>query len=248
MVKDRIAKQVSVNVKISRLFTFLLLLAAGTASAQRDAVENLPKYNHETLHFGFLVGVNSTDFVLHPARDFYRFDTLKAVESTAEPGFNLGIISELRLHDYITLRFTPDLSFASRKLSYYFQTSKDTFTLEREIESTFLNFPLNVKLRSARLNNFGAYIVAGGRYTYDLASQKNVQTTPGQEIVKLKRSDIGYEGGAGVEFFLPYFKFAIEGKLIVGAKNILVKEDNRFAGSIDKLNSKIFMVSLTFEG
>lgn len=233
----------------SLLILLLLLLVTGTAFAQRETVENLPKYNHETLHFGFLLGINRTDFMISPVRDFHLQDTLKAVESAPQPGFNLGIVSELRLHEYFTLRFTPDLAFSSRMLNYYFETSTDTFLLQREVESTFLNFPLTIKMRSKRLNNIGAYVVAGGRYTYDLASQKNVQNnTPGQEIVKLTKSDFGYEGGAGVEFFLPYFKFAIEGKLIVGAKNILVKEEHVFSSSIDKLNSKVFMVSLLFEG
>lgn len=237
------------SAKRNSLLTLLLLLVAGASFAQREKVENLPKYNHETLHFGFLLGVNRTDFLVTTVRDFHLQDTLKAVESAPQPGFNLGIISELRLHDYFTLRFTPDLAFSSRILNYYFETPTDTFMAQREVESTLLNFPLAIKMRSARLNNIGAYVVAGGRYTYDLASQKNVQNnTPGQEIVKLNKSDIAYEGGAGMEFFLPYFKLAIEGKLIIGAKNLLIREDHVFSNSIEKLNSKVFMVSLTFEG
>lgn len=233
------------------LLTCLLTgFLTGSLYAQRDRVENLPKYNHELLHFGFTLGVNQTDFIIHPIRDFHLFDSLKAVESRPQPGFNLGIIAEMRLHEYIAVRFVPDLSFAGRSLDYYFESATDTFMITRTVESTFLDFPIDLKLRSARLNNFGGYLVAGAKYTYDLASQKNVKTSTNiaQQIVKLKRHDFSYEAGAGIDFFLPYFKLAVEGKIAIGMKNILVKDNTIFSNSIDKLNSKVLLLSITFEG
>ena len=69
-----------------------------------------------------------------------------------------------------------------------------------------------------------------------------------QQIVKLKRDDFSYEVGAGAEFYLQYFKFAIEGKLSIGTINLLIKDNTIYSNSIDKLNSKVFLISLTFEG
>lgn len=235
------------------ILCLLFLGCSNIAFAQRDKVENLPKYNHELLHFGFTIGYNQSDFIINPVRDFHLLDSLKAVESIPGSGFNLGIISELRLHEYFTVRFVPDLSFAARSLNYYFETSKDTFWIKKDIESTFLDFPIDLKLRSARVNNFSAYIVAGGKYTYDLASNKNVQsnnsnTSLSQMIVRLDRSDYAYQAGAGIDFYLPYFKLAIEGKLSVGMKNIIVKDGSILTNPIDKLRSKVFLLSITFEG
>lgn len=233
------------------LILLVIFLCIGNAAlAQKDRVENLPKYNHETLHFGFTIGLNYTDFVIHPVRDFHLLDSLKFVQSIRQPGFNLGIVSEVKLHEYIAVRFVPALSFGGRTLQYGFQTSKDTFIAERVVESTFLDFPINLKLRSARVSNFSAYIVGGGKYTYDLASQKNVKTSTNftEQIVKLNRHDFGYEGGVGVDFYLQYFKLAIEAKMSLGTKNILVKDNTIFSNSIDKLNSKVFLLSITFEG
>jgi len=201
------------------------------------------------MHFGFTLGVNRANFIIHPAPHFERFDTLKSVESLPKYGFNLGIISELMLHQYVTLRFIPNLSFAERILQYSFE-GFDTIVRTKTIESTFLNFPLDLKLRSKRVNNFGAYILAGGGYTLDLASKRNTvnSTDPKDQIVKLQRDDFFYELGAGAEFYLEYFKFAIEGKLSIGTKNLLIKDNTIYSNSIDKLNSKVFLISITFEG
>lgn len=237
---------------IKKIILVIFLLFAFYANAQEQGGGNrgnLPNYYHEKLHFGFTLGINRTNFIIHTAPNFETFDTLKWVRSKPKTGFNLGIVSELRLHQYITLRFVPNLSFAERNLEYYFQ-GHDTVIKKKSVESTFLNFPLDFKLRSKRLDNFGAYILAGGGYSLDLASKRKQQTSedPNEQIVKLKRDDFSYEVGAGAEFYLEYFKFAIELKMTVGTRNLLIKDNTVYSNSIDKLNSKIFLISITFEG
>lgn len=211
---------------------------------------NLERYYNERLHFGFTLGVNRSDFLITAPAHFERFDSLKTVTSQYKRGFNLGIISDLRLHKYITLRFLPNLSFAERSLNYYFEGQKDSVVRPKDIESTFLNFPLDLKLRSKRVGNFGAYVLAGGSYNLDLASKRKIVngTNIRDQIVKLQRDDISYEMGAGSEFYFEYFKFAIEAKLSIGIRNILVKDNTIFSNSIDRLNSKVLLISITFEG
>jgi len=233
------------------MFAALLLLTSVATQAQDNGGGyrgNLPNYYDEVLHFGFTLGVNRSNFVIHSSEHFERLDTLKWVHSSPKPGFNLGIVSELRLHKYITLRFVPNLSFAERNLEFYFE-GHDTIVRKKTVESTFLNFPLDLKLRSKRVGNFGAYILGGGGYSLDLASKRKVQNTSGTDaIVKLRRDDFSYEFGAGAEFYLQYFKFAIEGKVSMGTRNLLIKDTNVYSDAIDKLNSRIFLISITFEG
>lgn len=231
-------------------YSLVILIAfVSLNTVAQDHRGNLPTYYKERLHFGFTLGVNRANFIIHPAPHFERFDTLKSVTSVPKYGFNLGIVSELMLHQYVTLRFIPNLSFAERNIQYDFQ-GFDTIVRKKSIESTFLNFPLNVKLRSKRVGNFGAYILAGGSYSLDLASKRKAVTStdPNEQIVKLKRDDFGYEVGAGAEFYLEYFKFAIEGKLSIGTRDLLIKDNTVYSNSIDKLNSKVFLISITFEG
>lgn len=237
-------------VRLKYTFTFIAALITLVVKAQDPNEKgNLEKYYHEKLHFGFTLGVNKADFMIHNIPHFERFDSLKTIVSEPKRGFNLGIVSDLRLHKYITLRFVPNLSFAERTLNYYYE-GYDTVTRIKTIESTFLNFPINLKLRSKRVHNFGAYLIAGGAYNMDLASKRKVQNSTNikDQIVKLQRDDYCYEVGAGSEFYFEYFKFAIEAKLSMGLRNILVNDNTIFSTSIDKLNSKVFLISITFEG
>lgn len=237
------------KLSIKYILTVIIVFATTIAKAQEQR-GNLANYYDATLHFGFTIGINRANFIIHPAEHFERFDSLKSVTSAPKFGFNLGIVSELRLHKYITLRFVPNLSFVERDLQYYFEGAKDTVVRMKRIESTFLNFPLDIKLRSKRVQNFGAYILAGGGYSLDLASKRKTENSANinEQIVKLKRDDFSYEVGAGAEFYLEYFKFAIEGKLSIGTTNLLIKDNTIYSNSVDKLNSKVFLISLTFEG
>lgn len=235
---------------VQHIFKIVLALffVFNNAVAQKRVTENLAKYEFETLHFGFSLGVNTTNFVITPK---VLTDSVLVVESTPQYGFNIGIISELRLHRYVTLRFLPNISFGQRNLDYTIRTVKGDAQYVKKVESTFLDFPLDIKLRAARLNNFSMYVLGGAKFTIDLASQKGVDNTSldlSKQVVKLNRDDFGYEMGAGAEFYLTYFKFAIEAKMSLGLRDLLIRDNTIFSNSIDRLYSQMFLISFTFEG
>jgi Outer membrane protein beta-barrel domain len=238
-----------VKQKLSILFLLVSFVALG--QHQRGGTPNLSEYYKHPLHFGFAISYNKADFFIDKVAHFERFDSLKTIEVKAQPGFNLGIVSEYAFQEYFTLRFIPNISFAERHLSYFVQGYKDIVYIKK-IESTYINFPVDLKLRSKRVQNFGAYLLAGGAFNLDLASKKNQreEATPvlSKQTVKLKRNDLSYEMGVGTEFYLMYFKFAIEGKLSIGTNNMLIQEGTFFTNPIQKLNSKMFILSITFEG
>lgn len=232
------------------LIAFLLL--ASTTFAQRETTLNLPKFDHRFMHFGFLLGLNSANFILdrHPP-SVPGSDTLAILEPNSTVGFNLGIISAMHFGQHFSLRFTPNLAFAQRKLTYTFQTFEGEKQYIKEVESTLINFPLNIKFKSARVNNFSAYIIGGAAYSLDLASNadaENNSTNLNDLIVKIGKNDVMGQIGFGTDFYLEYFKFGIELKMSYGLNNYHVKEDNAFSNPIEKLRSKMFLLSFTFEG
>lgn len=238
-----------------KLIRICLLLACfayamPVQAQQQRGPQNRAEYYGDVIHFGFFIGINRTNFIITPVNNLAAAagDSLKTILSAPSTGFNLGIVSEMRLMEYATLRFTPDIAFGSRNIEYHFEGT-DTFNITKKVESTFLNFPLALKIRSKRLNNIAAYMIGGVKYTLDLASQKDARNTvPGQEVIKLYNQDFGYEAGAGIDFFLPYFKFGIELKVGMGMRNLLVKDESIYSQSLDRLRSKVFLVSFTFEG
>ncbi len=237
-------------MKLNRALLLLCILISTSTIAQRAKVENLPKFDKQRIHFGFLLGFNYTNFIVHPVNDLKeRFDTVYVIEATRQPGFNLGILADLRLGEYFNLRFLPDLAFASRKLDYTFSGSNGTYVLSKEIESTFIDFPLLLKYKSERINNYRAYLIGGAKYSIDVASQKDVNSRLIRDkIVKITNSDYGYEVGFGFDFYNKYFKFSPEIRFGFGLKNVLINEpDNVFVNTIDRLNSKSVLVSFIFE-
>ena len=211
-------------------------------------MENLPAFDEKRFHFGFLLGLNSADFIME--HDLSRLDSLLVLESQSQGGFNLGIITDLHLHPNLNLRFVPQLAFGQRNLEYTFlDLDSARRTTVKPIESTWLDFPLGFKFRSARLNNFAAYIYVGGKYSLDLASQEDVDQGFTEDIIiKIRKNSYSYEVGFGMDFFLPYFKFSPEIKLGMGVGNIHVQDNSLFSTPIDRLVSRMMVISLNFEG
>lgn len=221
-------------------------------SARCQQTINLPAYTHAHYHFGFIIGINTTSFYIDPSTklgDPRYFDTLKSIRSVPQVGFDLGIVTELSITRYLKLRFVPSLGFADRQLAYSF-IGHDTFTVTKDIQSVFLNFPLDLKLISKRLNNFEAYVLAGGKFARDLASQKDVnqQLAGAKATVRILPNDWYYEAGGGIEFYLPYFKFGLELKVSQGLRNLIIPDNSVYTESINALKSKTYLLSFTFEG
>lgn len=230
-----------------RRLILLILLFPALLYAQSSRVPNLPKYDKTKLHFGFLLGLNVTDFTIKRKGNFNFSDSLYSVESAKQSGFNLGIVSNLRIGNNFDLRFIPDLSFATRNLEYYiFVNGVRVNKVVKKVESTFLEFPLEIKFKSNRIHNYRIYVVGGGKYVIDMVSQAKVKNKD-KEYVKLKRNDYGYTIGAGIDCYMERFKMAFEIKMYHGLSNLLVPDQSIYSRTLDKLNSKIFMINVTFE-
>ena len=233
----------------------VLLLALATfiapeARAQkRIRTQNLPNFDLHRLHFGFLLSYNTADFFMK-LKPQLSTDTLLTLDHLRQPGFNLGIVGSFNMTTNLSVRFIPTLSFQDRVLKYRFRKSDGTFIgFDKPVESTWLEFPVLLKMRSDRINNFAVYAIAGGKYSIDMASQKDVNNEIDDEVVvKLGKYDYSAEVGGGCDMFLPYFKFGMELKFAVGLPNLLIDDGTRFSSPIESLRSKNWIFTLTFEG
>lgn len=235
-------------LKFRILLQVALLCIVCAANAQNRKILNLPNYDRQTVHFGFLLGVNSLDFVTKPVKDIRALDSLNIIQNGSGAGFSLGIIGNLHLGDNFDLRFLPTLSFGERKITYTinYKTFDSLVTRNKPVESTLLEFPLLLKFKSSRHANFRTYVLGGVKPMIDLASQNKVDDK-GEKILKLKKNDFAFEIGMGFDFYSQYFKFTPEFKMAYGLSNLLVQENNIFTGGLDALRSKAFYFSITFE-
>ncbi len=233
---------------IKYLLLLILLVETDIGYSQKFKVpQNLPRYDFKALHFGFTLGINSLDFKIKKNNNVLLNDTLLVLESENQKGFNLGIVSNLRLGKYTDLRFIPTLVFGERHLKYSFTDSNSTYLIEKKrIESTLIDFPLYIKYKSERYNNLRTYVLVGIKYSLDIASQDKIDDE-GKKIIKLKENDLMGEIGFGMDFYLQYFKFAPQIKLSYGIIDLLSEDKTVYTRSINKLLTNGWMLSFTFE-
>lgn len=236
--------------KIAHLIVSILLCCSvAQLNAQQFGVPNLLKYDNKLFHFGFLLGYNQFDFEIRSKSDLSEYDSLMVINTAAMSGFNLGIVSDLRLGKYFDLRFIPGLSFGDRVVNYTILYSDGSqLVTKKNVESVYLDLPLLLKFKSSRMHNVRAYVIAGAQYSLDLISSAKKQNKNPREIfLKLYPHDIQAQVGVGFDLYCTYFKFSTEFKMSFGVMNLLVPEDNMYATSVQSLKSKMLQVSFLFE-
>lgn len=228
---------------------FLMLSIAGFS--QQDRPKNLPKFDNKWIHFGFSLGVASNSMVIE--QDLSVDDSLVGLEVTPQPGFNINIVSELHMGPYFGLRFTPGIAFAARDLEYTYLNSEGGLNppVVKTIESTYVDIPLSLKYRSARVNNFATYVLVGFKYSIDLSSQARTDNTlsdDGDFIVKLERNNYVGEVGVGFDFFLEYFKFTPELKFGYGFNSVSFNDGTPYSQPLLSARPRMFILAFNFEG
>ena len=208
-------------------------------------MQNDPGHDFKLLHFGFTVGFNTMDFRVDHSDNAY--DSLYAEVSRLSPGFHIQIVSNLRLAKYFDLRFLPGISFGQRYLKYIHNSEELS---EMKLESSFIEFPLLLKYKAKRLNNYRPYLIGGLNVRIDMAARRE-HDEEDKIYIRLKTYDLYYEVGFGIDFYLPYFKLTSELKLAVGIRDVLNQEPDagypHFTTAIDRLTSNLVFLSFHFE-
>lgn len=240
-------KPVCQHMRIIAAITGLLLFIP-QAKAQNVYEKQMryPKYDYKLLHFGFETGFNYIDFNIRRIELLSNAGPLYTIEAESRPGFSLYLISDLRLHNYFNLRFTPGISYTQRDVLYGVSDpiTGEVYETSKQVESTFLEFPIHLKYRSVRITNGRAYMLGGVKFMVDMASQENVDDP---KILRIKKNDFGYELGFGVDFYFDYFKFSPQIKGTWGLNNVLVADQTVFTNGLTDLRTRAILISFCFE-
>jgi hypothetical protein len=227
----------------------MIVCSLGSFGQKIKPVNILPiLWEKKAVHFGFSIGFNSMDFNITPSLANMQVDSIYPEVSRLSPGINIQIVSAYRFSEYLELRFLPGVSFGQRSIRFY--KNQTIFNQQQRIESSFMEFPLLLKYRGDRLNNVRPYIISGLDFRYDLAGKKKFSDEK-PIYIRLKRPDLYYEMGAGLDFYLTYFKLSIELKMSNGFRDIIVDEaasgHEEFRNSIERMKSQIWVVAFHFE-
>jgi hypothetical protein len=240
-------KKMSPLVKKCFILSLLFLLSFQAVQAQYSQGNfNFLDFQAKQYYFGITLGYNQGNYRIFNSKNFIRNDSFTRIESVGGPGFNLGIVSNLRLGDYFDLRFLPTLSFAERNIRYT-RPSETTRPVNRKIESVLVEMPFQVRYKSAPYHDMRLFVIGGVKYSYDVASDSRSRQAVG--LVKISPTDFQFEYGFGIQFFFPYFIFSPEIKVSQGINNVLIYNNKIYQSNIlEKVMSRTFTLSFHFEG
>jgi hypothetical protein len=211
----------------------------------------LENHDDKPYYFGIVLGYNSSHYNITHHPEFIPRDTIQSIESLNAGRVHLGIMVNWQMSRRFDVRFYPlNLIFSEKQFQYQLKipSTIDNQTMQiKRVESIVMSFPLQVRLKSDRIGNFRVYSLAGIKYDYDLAS--NAGALNAEDMVKVKQSDFGIEGGIGFQFFFKYFILSPEIKFSRGVTNMHVRDESfKYSNVIDQMKSRMVLFSIHFEG
>lgn len=207
----------------------------------KDPFINLENFQNKRLYFGYFLGFNSYDFKIDYKNEAPDIQVKKTT------GFNVGIVSDLKLHEYVNLRFEPGLYYTTRELMFAnFATESAAF---RQVNSTYIHLPLLLKFSSLRTGNIRPYLVGGLSTTLNLSSNSKSIDDNAEQRFRVKPWTTNYELGLGIDFFTPYFIFNPSIRGVFGLKDELIRDadpNSPWTGNIESMKTRAVFINFTF--
>lgn len=228
--------------------TALFFCLVAHIAAQERRVQNRPYIDDRLFHYGFFIGAH--DQGLHLTNNGYISPTTgeqwMVENDQMNFGFSVGVLGDLRLTKWLSLRFLPSLHFNSKHLKFI--NRQDGQTRSQDMKSTYVGVPIDLKFSAPRFNNYRPYLLAGISPLVDLTTKKHT-------LIRTKPLNTSLEVGMGCDLYLRYFKLIPELKFSFGLGNILNKkrtdltdESQRiFTESVSAAHTNMITLSFYFE-
>ncbi len=230
---------------MKKITLIILLIISFQSKAQmfgKNPIINLENWDKQRVYWGYYLGMSSYDF---------KFEYKNAGEDILVEngiGFNVGLIGNLRLTEYIDLRFEPGLTFNQRDLTFPgFDTEYDAL---REVKSTYLHFPLLLKFSSLRTGNIRPFLIGGLSTALNLSSNaKNAQDNS-NNVFRMAKWTNFYEIGIGIDLYLEYFKFTPSLRGIFSYNDELIRDNDPnspWTGNVGSMQTRGIFLNFTFQ-
>ena len=215
------------------------------SQAKKVRIENLQNFDKQKLHFGYYLGINQYNFKID-----YKQNPEYSTQMIEQLGLNIGLVGDLRISEYLNLRFEPGLhtNKGSIKFNERSNFSRESDTL-RSVKSTYVHLPILLKFSSKRIDNFRPYLLGGISSSFNLSSNQNSPEDNKNDVFRLKTFNFYYELGFGIDFYFQYFKFSPSIRGLFSLKNELVPDNDvnsPWTGNLDRLRTRGIFVNFTF--
>lgn len=207
----------------------------------KDPILNNENFDKQRVYWGYFLGFNSYDF------KFEYKNVAPDIQVQSTIGFNVGLVGDLKLQEFINLRFEPGLYYTLRNLTYANQAKQ--IDALREVGATYIHLPLLLKFSSLRTGNVRPYLLGGVSTTLNLSSNSKSLDDNYQQRFRVKNWTKNYEIGFGVDLYLEYFKFSPSIRGVFGLDNELIPDSNPnspWTGNVQSMKTRAVLVNFTF--
>ncbi len=227
--------------KLVTILTCCLLTVVSVA-------QNRPYIDDKLIHFGFSLGMNFMDFATPPSLDTINGDIYHARVSSMLPGFSVGFITDVRLSRHLNLRFTPQLHFGVRTVTFRSENNPD-WRQSVDVLSLPMTIPLMLKWSAEREVNYRPYLIAGGGVSFDFGRDRE------RELLQ-KNFDAFIEVGAGCDFYFSWFKLCPQLTYSIGFLDVLTPvserpelpiQDQFYTNALKRLMNRQITLTFNFE-
>jgi len=230
------------------LFYILFINSVNSQLFTKEKVINNENFDKPSMSWGYFLGLNNYDFNFDYKQD------LKDIQVERTSGFNVGLIGNFRINDYFDLRFEPGLIMSSRNLSFNPIDFGDTEFLTnihfREVKSTYIHFPLLLKISTKRVNNFKPFITGGVSTAINLSSnEKNLEDNSSGQF-RSKKNVFFYELGFGIDLYLEWFKFTPSIRGVFAISDELIRDDDPLSPwteNVSFMKTSGVLINFTFQ-
>ena len=197
---------------------------------------NNPFVDERTWHYGYFLSI---DFPAYGIAPHYAFSD--SISPSTGWGISVGWMADYRINNYLSVRFSPSLSFEQRNLvgrtidefgniygaGIKFK-DKDGNVIEREnkmitVGTVPISLPIHLKWSAFREKNFRPYVMIGAGMSFDFWVKKHIPFMPFHPNC----FDVFADVGLGCDFYFPWFKLCPEIRYRIGFINMNTSEKYR---------------------
>ena len=207
----------------------------------KNPIINQENFQKKPVHWGYFLGFNTYDF------KFEYEENAPEILTETVAGFNVGLVGNLRLHEYLDLRLEPGLYYTQRNLTFPgFDLEQDYL---REVKSTYIHIPLLLKFSSHRIGNFRPYLVGGVSAALNLSSSFNATDDNAMGRFRMDQWTTNYELGFGIDLYFEWFIFSPSIRGVFGLNNEIVPDNDPnspWTGNIKSMETRAIFINFTF--
>ncbi len=238
----------------------IIIVFTSKIYAQEKQLENLPYADLKPFHFGVVIGTHLQDIEFKNVGEQLLYDktgvgikkTIVCDQDRWDPGFNVGVLGEFKLNNYLGFRVSPTMYFGSRHLTFSDRTdidpnnNKETY---QDLKSIYASLAFDLTYNAQRFNNKKPYILIGINSMLNLSGNND-------DYIRLKRYDYLFEIGLGCDLYMPLFKLKPELKFCYSLINSLEKSHANdlkdksmllYTNSVAEARTKMIVLSFYFE-